>query len=101
KNAFPALVQVVHLDGKTVLDTSNVSLDVDGIMVQATIEKVVNTLTVTYVPKPIYTSKSVHTATLHYKDPGGNATTLAWSFTVFAYSGPTKDTVKSYPGLIR
>src|SRR6185369_9058592 len=74
---------------------------VDGIMVQATIEKVADKLTVTYVPKPIFASASVHTAALHYKDPGGNAATLSWTFTVFKYSGPTKDAVKSYPGLIR
>src|SRR6185369_2554059 len=48
----------------------------------------------------LFTSESVHTIILGYPDPGGKPATQTWSFTVYPYTGPTKDTIKSYGGLI-
>jgi hypothetical protein len=70
-------------------------------LVQATIEKVGNKLTVTYVPEPNILLGIDSYGGLPLQGSGRQCGYLALTFTVFKYSGPTKDTVKSYPGLIR
>ncbi len=94
-NAVPNLVKVVHQEGTTPWDLSKVSLSVDGSAVTATSVLTNGTVSVTYVPSPIFTAFSSHTAVLTYPNPDGSAQTTSWDFTVSAY---TKDTVGSYIG---
>jgi len=101
KSVSPATaVTIVHRDGKTEWTSANVSLKFDGNAVTPVISKDANVITIKYVPPALLASASTHTVTLGYLDAGGQAATLEWSFTTFAYKGPTKDKVGNYPGLV-
>ena len=92
-NAVPNLVKVVHLDGSSAWNPTNVSLKVDNAIVTATKTKTGGLLTVSYVPSPLFTGQSAHTATLLYS----NASVLDWQFTVGTY---TRDVIRSNIGVL-
>jgi hypothetical protein len=94
------VVTVVHLDGKSVWTAENVSLKFDGVAVTPTFNKAGNQATINYAPSGLLASGSTHTVALTYPDPGGNMTTMEWSFEVATYGGPTLDKVASRPGLL-
>lgn len=83
-------VEVSHLDGRTSLTEADVSLEVDGQIVKATVVKNGSVLTLTYLPSPEFPVATSHTAKFNYKDAGGKATSETW---VFATSPFDKDTL--------
>lgn len=89
--ANPDVVQAVIVDGSSPIDKTTVSLKVDGVTVNATVDKVGPRTTVTYLPSPMFPGLSSHTATLSFTDTG-NAVTRDWQFSVAAY---TKDVVRN------
>lgn len=93
-------VTIAHIDGKTAWTAANVSLKLDGSSVTPTFTKEGTLATIVYTPSTLFASKSTHTVTLGYLDPGGQPATREWSFETLAYSGPTKDKVAGFPGLI-
>ena len=70
------------------------SLKFNGAAVTPTFTKDGTTATIAYKPATMFASKTTNTATLTYKDPGGNDATLEWTFVVAEYRGPIKDAVK-------
>jgi hypothetical protein len=101
KNISPASgITIAHSDGKTEWTAANVSLKFDGAAVTPTFTKDGNLATITYTPSALLTSKSTHTISLGYVDPGGNPATLESSFEVAEYKGSVKDSVKGYDALI-
>lgn len=95
--AAPNLVKVVHQQGPTPWDLAKVSLQVDGTPVTATAVRDGGTVTVSYVPNPIFAQHSAHTATLTYPLPDGSLGSRTWQFTVGAY---TKDILHQYLGVL-
>jgi hypothetical protein len=93
--AAPNLIQVVHTDGSTPWDPTNIVLTVDGVSVTTTFVREGLKATVSYVPSPLFGAQTTHKASLTYPGAGVTAT-LSWHFTVGAY---TKDVVKSYIGV--
>lgn len=93
--AAPDLVQVVHLDGVTAWDQSNVSLKVDDAQAAITLTRDGKKVTVKHVPNPLLAMQSKHKAALTYPGIGG-AQTMAWEFTVGPY---TRDVVASRVGV--
>ncbi|MEO8428380.1 MAG: LamG-like jellyroll fold domain-containing protein [Verrucomicrobiota bacterium] len=101
KNVSPATrVTIVHTDGKTAWTAANVTLKFDGAAVTPTFTKDANVATIVYTPGALLDSKSTHTISLGYSDPGGNPATLDWSFETYSYTGPSKDTLHGYNGFI-
>lgn len=101
KNVTPATsVSLSHRDGKTEWTAANVSMTFDGAPVAANVTKDGNVLTISYTPPALLASASQHAVVVNYLDAGGNPAKQEWSFTTYAYTGPTKDKVGSYPGLI-
>jgi len=101
KNVSPATsVTIAHIDGKTAWTAANVTLKFDGAAVTPTFTKDGTVATIVFTPGTLLASKSTHAVTLGYVDVGGQPATLEWSFETFAYTGPTKDKVAAYPGLI-
>ncbi|MSU34911.1 MAG: hypothetical protein EXS36_07320, partial [Pedosphaera sp.] len=94
------IVRISHRDGKTVWTAANTSLKFDGVAVAPVYVADGNVLTITYTPPALLPTLSAHTFTLSYLDAGGNAATKDWTFTVMPWSGPAKDKVAGYPGLI-
>jgi hypothetical protein len=90
----------VHIDGKTEWTSTNTSLKFNGAAVTPTFTKDGTTATIAYKPATMFASKTTNTATLTYKDPGGNDATLEWTFVVAEYRGPIKDAVKAYSALL-
>ncbi|MBI2947586.1 MAG: Ig-like domain-containing protein, partial [Verrucomicrobia bacterium] len=93
-------VTIAHRDGKTEWSAANVTLKFDGVDVKPTFTKTGNLATIEYKPSTLLASKSTHTVSLGYLDPGGKPATLSWSFETAEYKGPVKDLVKGYEGLI-
>ncbi len=93
--ALPSLVQAVVVDGSA--SAGLFGLRIDDVPVQLTITKVGKENTLTYVPDPLFTAGSSHTARLTFTD-GPNIVTHEWSFTVAPY---TKDVLNDYVGLLR
>lgn len=93
-------VTIAHRDGKTAWTSSNVSLRFDDVAVTPTFTKDGNVLTVDYNPG-LLVGGSTHKVTLNYLDAGGIAATLEYNFTVLPWTGPTKDKVAGYPGLLQ
>ena len=93
-------VTIVHIDGKTAWTADNVSMKFNGAAVKPTFTKDLTVATIVYKPSALLPSLSDNTITLSYVDAGGQPATLEWTFTTTAYSGPVKDSVKSYPGLL-
>ena len=101
KNVKPtAGITIVHSDGKTAWTAANVTLKFDGAAVTPTFTKDGNVATIAYTSSTLLASKSTHTITLGYSDPGGQPATQEWSFEAYQYTGPTKDTLQGYAGLI-
>ncbi len=95
-----APITIVHLDGKSAWTTANVSMKIDGAAVTPILTKDAAEMTISLVPTGLYASGSTHTIALTYPDPAGNPATMEWTFTVSAYSGPTKDIIKGVGGLL-
>ncbi|MBI2949137.1 MAG: discoidin domain-containing protein, partial [Verrucomicrobia bacterium] len=93
-------VTIAHRDGKTEWSAANVTLKFDGVDVKPTFTKTGNLATIEYKPSTLLASKSTHTVSLGYLDPGGKPATLNWSFETAEYKGPVKDLVKGYEALI-
>jgi len=93
-------ITIVHRDGKTEWTAANVTLKFNGAEVKPIFSKVGSLATIEYKPPALLASKSTHTVSLGYRDPGGNPAALDWSFEVTVYAGPVKDLVKGYEGLI-
>ena len=101
KNVKPTTgITIVHSDGKTAWTAANVALKFDGTAVTPTFTKDGNVATIGYTSSALLASKSTHTITLGYTDPGGQPATQEWSFEAYQYTGPTKDTLQGYAGLI-
>jgi hypothetical protein len=101
KKVSPATrVTIAHRDGKTEWTAANVTLKFDGAAVTPTFTKEGNVATIGYTPSALLASKSTHTITLGYMDPGGKPATLDWSFETYQYTGPTKDTLQGYAGYL-
>ncbi len=101
RNVSPASgVTIAHSDGKTEWTAANVSLKFDGTAVTPTFNKEGIVATITYRPSALLPSKSTHTISLGYADPGGQPATQEWSFEVTEYKGPVKDAVKGYDALL-
>jgi len=101
KNVKPnSGITIAHRDGKSAWTAANTSLKVDGVAVPAVFTKDGNTATLTYQPPSLFASASAHTLTVGYPAPDGTPANLEWSFEITTYSGPVKDVVKGYPGLI-
>ncbi|MCI0538665.1 MAG: DUF6531 domain-containing protein [Verrucomicrobiales bacterium] len=93
-------VTIAHRDGKTEWTAANTSLKLDGVSVTPTFTKDANVATLIYKPSGLLPSKSSHTITLGYMDPGGNPATTEWSFNVAEYKGPIKDSVAGINAII-
>jgi len=102
KNVSPATgITIAHRDGKTAWTAENTSLKINDVAVApSTFTKEGLIATYNVPSSALYPSASVQKVTLGYLDAGGNPATLEYMFTVAAYSGPTKDKVAAYPGLI-
>lgn len=95
-----AEIRVVHLDGRTAWTASNVTLAFDGVPVVPMFVKEDETATIVYRPSQALGSEAVHTVTLGYPDPAGNAVTQEWSFVGTRYVGPLGGAVAEYPGWV-
>ena len=89
------VIEVELVDGATPVDTGSVSLSLNGVAVDANVEKSGGVTTVSYDAEGFYPGGSTQDATLSY-----NGLTRNWSFSILDYRGPTLDAVGSYPGLI-
>jgi len=81
-NARPDLIRVIHQDGATAWDASNVTLKVDDAPAAATLTKDGGTATVSYVQNPLFLAGSTHKAALTYPGAGATQETFEWQFTV-------------------
>ena len=71
-------MEIVHVDGRTVQTAATTSLEVDGLKVNADIQKSGIFLTVKYTAS--FAPNTKHTAKLNYLDIAGKPTTYEWSF---------------------
>ena len=71
-------MEIVHVDGRTVQTAATTSLEVDGVKVNADIQKSGIFLTVKYTAS--FAPNTKHTAKLNYLDIAGKPTTYEWSF---------------------
>lgn len=96
-NVMPnAGITISHRDGLVEWTDANVTLQLDGQDVAATVSKDANVVTITYQPASLL-SASTHTITVGHPDPAGDPTTTEWSFDVIAYKGPILDKVRDLP----
>jgi len=82
--ASPDLVQVVHQDGTVPWNSGDVTLKIDNLTIASTFSKTNDLATVSYVPSPLFSYGSQHSATLLYPGPGGQSN-LTWNFTIGIY----------------
>lgn len=99
-DAAPNQVKVVHMDGSTAWDPTKVSLKVDNAPVQAKIAKDGGTVTISYVPSPLFAALSSHKASVVFPDAAGNPKSFDWQFAVATYTA-TLDTLHNYLGLLK
>ena len=92
--ASPNLIKVTHVDGAMPLDEKKAGMKVDGNAVTITATKTGDTITLSYVPSPLFAPNSKHTATVTYE----GADFYTWQFTVGNY---TKDSVRSAIGTLQ
>ena len=71
-------MEIVHVDGRTVQTAATTSLEVDGVKVNADIQKSGIFLTVKYTAS--FAPNTKHTAKLNYLDIAGKPTSYVWEF---------------------
>jgi hypothetical protein len=71
-------IEVVHVDGRTVQTPATTSLEVDGVKVNADIQKSGIFLTVKYTAS--FAANTKHSAKLNYLDIAGKPTSYSWEF---------------------
>jgi hypothetical protein len=84
--AAPNLVQVVHIDGATPWDQSNVTLKVDDVPAAPTFTRDGKKVTLKYVPSSLLAMQSKHKVALTFPGAGGASQTVEWQFTVAPYT---------------
>lgn len=96
KTAAPDLVRIVHVDGGIPWDANSAKLKVDDVPVTTTFSKNGGTVTIDFVPNPLFAIASKHKASLSYPS-AGQTKTLEWTFVVGPY---TRDSVASRIGAL-
>lgn len=90
-----AVIEVQLIDGVDPVDTASVSLSLNGVAVDASVDKSGGVTTVSFDAEGFFPGGSTQNASLGY-----SGITRDWSFSILDYRGPTLDSVGSYPGLI-